>query len=272
MSHSNAEKIDLIEALQWHVDHGVDVIVSNEPVDKTAVPEMPTKSDLPEPVTAVQVASSSATALMGAAEAIVEAQKLAEACTDLEALKQAIADFDGLSVKKTATNMVFADGDSKADVMVIGEAPGADEDIQGKPFVGEAGQLADKILACINLSRAPSEGQKSVYISNIVNWRPPGNRTPTDSEIAVSLPFIEKHIALVKPKVLILFGGVAGKALLRRAESISKLRGSFHDYKTNEGHEIKMLVTYHPAYLLKTPAQKKAVWTDMLMLQDYIES
>jgi len=272
MSHSNAEKIDLIEALQWHVDHGVDVVVSNDPVDKTAMPEMPKKSDLPDPVTAVKPSNSAISAPMGAAEAIIEAQKLAEGCADLSALKQAITDFDGLSIKKTATNVVFADGDPEADIMVIGEAPGADDDIQGKPFMGESGQLADKILACINLSRKPDEGQKSVYISNIVNWRPPGNRTPTDSEISVSLPFIEKHIALVKPKVIIVFGGVAGKALLRRSDSISKLRGSFHDYKKNDGHEIKMLVTYHPSYLLKTPAQKKAVWADMLMLQDYLES
>ena len=274
MSHSNAQKTELIAALQWHIDHGVDVAVLDDPVDRTIVPDIPKKSELPEPVSApVKAVQSNDLPLLGAAEAIVKAKKLAESANTLDELKQAIADFDGLSVKKTATNMVFADGDpKKSDIMVIGEAPGADEDIQGKPFVGVSGQLLDKILACINLSRKPEDDQKSVYISNILNWRPPGNRTPTDSEISISMPFIEKHIALVKPKVIILCGGVAAKSLLKRSDSISKLRGTFHEYQIAQGDSVKMIATYHPAYLLRTPAQKKAVWADMLMLQDHLES
>lgn len=271
-SYSGAQNSQLIDALQWHIDHGVDVVVLDEPIDRTAPPDIPKISDLPTPISAPTAANNLEKPLMGAAEAIVEAQKLAAACNNLEELKQAIAAFDGLSVKKTATNMVFADGDPDSDVMVIGEAPGADEDIQGKPFVGVSGQLLDKILACINLARQPEEAQKSVYISNILNWRPPGNRTPTDSEIAISLPFIEKHIALIQPKIIILFGGVAGKALLKRTESISKLRGTLYDHQLTDGTVIKAAVTYHPAYLLRTPAQKKAVWADMLMIQDYLES
>jgi DNA polymerase len=236
------------------------------------MPEIPKKSDLSRPDSRPNIIKNQASPPLGAAEAIVEAQKSAKICKNLEELQQAIADFDGLSVKKTATNMVFSDGDPQSDIMVIGEAPGADEDIQGKPFVGISGQLLDKILACIHLSRKPEAGQKSVYISNILNWRPPGNRTPTDSEISISLPFIEKHIELVKPKVVVLCGGVAGKSLLQRNDSISKLRGTFHDYQTTDGHQLKMIATYHPAYLLRTPAQKKAVWADMLMLQDYLEN
>lgn len=272
MSHPNAEKQDFIAALQWHVDHGVDVAVLDQPVDRTAMPEILKKSDIPKPISMPAIQQEQDTPFMGSAQAIIEAQKLAAACNTLEELAAAIQNFDGLSIKKTATNMVFAAGKPESDVMVIGDAPATDEDIQAMPFVGETGQLCDKILACIALSRHPQENQKSVYLSNILNWRPPGNRTPTDSEIAISLPFIEKHIELVRPKILIFFGGVAGNALLKRSESISKLRGNLYDYFLKEGSLVKTIVTYHPAYLLKTPAQKKAVWADMLMVQDYIEN
>ncbi|MEM7618535.1 MAG: uracil-DNA glycosylase, partial [Pseudomonadota bacterium] len=226
----------------------------------------------PKPVVA-STSMENAPAVIGAAEAMVESKKLAAACTNLDELKQAIANFDGLSVKKTATNMVFSDGNPKADIMLIGEAPGADEDAQGKPFVGASGQLLDKILASIGLARDSKEIDKAVYISNILNWRPPGNRTPTAQEIEISLPFIEKHIELVSPKYLILCGAVPGKSLLNQKASISKLRGKFHEYQaisiqnTAQERTILALATYHPAYLLRTPAQKRAVWADMLMLK-----
>lgn len=285
MSHNNTEKAYNIQALQWHIDHGADEVLVDTPIDRTAIPELPKRDDVK-----AHKSSSAKPAMtgfqdnvvqadmMGAAQAIIEAQKLAAGCTTLEELADAIQKFDGLSVKKTATNMVFADGNPKASVMLIGEAPGADEDIEGKPFVGISGQLLDRILACIDLSRGDENPQKSVYISNILNWRPPGNRTPTQAEIDISLPFIERHIALVKPKMIILCGGVVAKGLLRRTESISKLRGVFHDYQVSEGlhngdnEVIPAMVTYHPEYLLKTPAQKKAVWADMLMFQEKLTS
>lgn len=270
MSQNETERQAAIHALQWHLDHGVDAVILDTALDRTAVPELPTKSDLPSPITSPSTEAPKP--LLGAAEAIIEAQKLAASCETVEALSKAIENFEGLSLKKMATNMVFADGDMAFDIMVIGEAPNTDEDVQGKPFVGQAGQLLDKILASIHLARQPEQAQRGAYLTNMLNWRPPGNRTPTDSEIAIALPFIERHIALVKPKVMILCGGVAGKALLRRSESISKLRGTFHDYQVAEGHIAKAVVTYHPTYLLRTPAQKKAVWADMLMTQDYIKS
>ena len=159
--------------------------------------------------------------------------------------------------------------------MLVGEAPGADEDRQGKPFVGASGQLLDRILACIGLDRTQEDPLSSVYISNILNWRPPGNRTPNPAEIAVSLPFIERHIQLVKPKILILCGGVSAKALLGRDESISRLRKGWHDYRPQtaqlqnaDAQPIPAIATYHPAYLLRTPAQKRAVWADMLSVQE----
>ena len=285
MSHNNTEKAYNIQALQWHIDHGADEVIVDTPIDRTAMPELPKRDEVKAgksssastPPTGFQDNVVQAD-MMGAAQAIVEAQKLAASCTTLEELTQAIQNFEGLSVKKTATNMVFADGNPKASIMVIGDAPGADEDIAGKPFVGVSGQLLDRILACIDLGRSDENPQKSVYISNILNWRPPGNRTPTQSEIDISLPFLERHIALVKPKMIILCGGVVAKGLLRRSESISKLRGGFHDYQTPEGLQndgnapISAMVTYHPEYLLKTPAQKKAVWADMLMFQEKLTS
>lgn len=156
--------------------------------------------------------------------------------------------------------------------MLVGEAPGADEDRLGKPFVGASGQLLDRIMKYIDLDRGESDPQKAIYISNILNWRPPGNRTPNPAEIEVSLPFIEKHIALIKPKILILCGGVAAKALLGRTEGISRLRKTWHDYKPQtkglnvDDPAIPAIATYHPAYLLRTPVQKKAVWADMLSI------
>lgn len=261
-------------ALQWYVDNGLDEVLADQPVDHTAMPERPAAEE--QIVSAAKAApmgmAAVTTELSGSHEAAAQSRKIAESCSTLAELKQAIEDFEGLSVKKTATQIVFADGNSESKIMLIGEAPGADEDKQGKPFVGVSGQLLDKILACINLARAPEEKRQGVYISNILNWRPPGNRTPTETEIQIALPFIEKHIALVQPKVLILCGAVSGKGLLRTNESISKMRGRFHDYKIMGTEEIiPAMATYHPSYLLRTPSQKRAAWADMLMLQAKLE-
>lgn len=276
MSHNNAEKASHFQALQWYIDHGVDEAILDVPVDRTAMPEIPRVEAKPAKTQPPKNYENNVIQadMMGAAQAVVEANKLAASCETTEALAEAIQQFEGLSVKKTATNMVFCDGNPKANVMLIGEAPGADEDRQGKPFVGVSGQLLDRILACIGLARDEEDPAKAVYISNILNWRPPGNRTPTQAEIDVSLPFIERHIALIQPKAVIFCGGVAAKGLLRRSESISRLRGVFHDYQVPEALQgtelptIPAMATYHPAYLLRTPAQKKAVWADMLMLQE----
>lgn len=253
------------QALQWHLDHGADEGLGERPVDRTKVVEKqhaftPFQKPLPS-------------APLGKIDARAQAAKLAAAATSLEELKKAVAAFEGIAIKKTATNLVFSDGNRGAPIMLVGEAPGADEDRLGKPFVGASGQLLDRILACIGLDRATEDPAKSVYIANILNWRPPGNRTPSPAEIEVSLPFIEKHISLAKPKILILCGGVAAKALLGRVESISRLRKFWHDYESltpelkRETPAIPAIATYHPAYLLRTPSQKKAVWADMLMVQ-----
>ncbi len=272
-------------ALEWYGDHGVDTPLEGEPVNRLSDDRMNRLSDEQKnspPLATLNsdypIIRSSDHPPLGKSGAREEAVKLALAANTLDELREAIAAFDGIGLKKTATNLVFSDGNSKAKVMLVGEAPGGDEDRLGKPFVGVSGQLLDKILACIGLSRTEEDPAKAVYISNILNWRPPGNRTPAPAEVEVSLPFIERHIQLVKPEVLILCGGVSAKALMASGDSISRLRKKFHDYTpvTVEYREgaaaIPAIATYHPAYLLRTPSQKKAVWQDMLMLRQRLDN
>ena len=184
---------------------------------------------------------------------------------DLEALKQACTNFDGCGLKKTASNMVFSDGNPDADIMLIGEAPGADEDRQGKPFVGVSGQLLDRMMASIGLNRS------SLYISNIILWRPPGNRTPTTEEIAAFLPIMKRHIQLVAPKVIVTLGGSSTKALLGTQDGILKCRGKWHEFDHGKG-TIPLLATLHPAYLLRTPGQKALAWQDLRMLHQHVKN
>lgn len=184
---------------------------------------------------------------------------------DLAGLRAAVEGYDDCLLKSFATNMVFADGNPAAPLMLMGEAPGAEEDRLGKPFVGQSGQLLDKMLASIAVNR------DNAYISNVIFWRPPGNRPPTDREIAQCLPFVEKHIALVAPKLLVLVGGIAVKAILQRKEGITRLRGQWHDYRNpafaTDQPSIKVLATYHPAFLMRSPANKREAWLDMLKIK-----
>ncbi|HEV8015458.1 MAG TPA: uracil-DNA glycosylase [Stellaceae bacterium] len=182
-------------------------------------------------------------------------------------LEAAVSSFDGCALRKTATHTVFADGTPHAPVMVIGEAPGADEDRIGKPFVGRSGQLLDRMLAAIGLER-----QRNVYITNVLFWRPPGNRKPTDAEIALCLPFVWRHIALGAPQLVMLSGGTATSAILGRAEGITKLRGRWFDLAIpGQDRPIPALTTYHPSFLLRTPARKSESWRDFLELQSKLK-
>jgi DNA polymerase len=164
-------------------------------------------------------------------------------------------------LRKTATNLVFADGNPAASVMLIGEAPGRDEDLRGLPFVGRSGQLLDLMLGAIGLDR------DTVYITNLLPWRPPGNRKPTTAEMTICLPFLERHIALQNPKVLVFLGGTAAGALLGVADGIMRLRGRWLNYEL-AGRTVPALPTFHPAFLLRQPARKREAWSDLLMLQD----
>lgn len=191
---------------------------------------------------------------------------LARAAQNLDELRAAIAAFDGLSIKKTATQMVFADGNPNARVMFLGEAPGAEEDRNGKPFVGAAGQLLDKMLAAIQLDRS------QVFISNILHWRPPNNRPPSADEIALSLPFVLRMVELARPEFLVCLGGIALKALFDTKDGIMKLRGTWRDLILPDGVAIPTLLTYHPAFLLRTPAYKREAWTDLQALRARLDA
>ncbi|MDR1366285.1 MAG: uracil-DNA glycosylase [Holosporales bacterium] len=180
----------------------------------------------------------------------------------LDQLRQTLADFKLSPLKLTAQNLVFSDGAPSAKIMLIGEAPGADEDRLGKPFVGLSGQLLDKMLKAIGLDRA------NAYISNIVPWRPPGNRTPTAEEIAMFLPFVHRHIELVAPKIIVCVGGTAAKALFNGVDGVMKMRGRWLDFKIEKsGFSADAMVIFHPAYLLRSPGQKALAWNDLLQIQ-----
>ena len=188
------------------------------------------------------------------------ARALAEAATDLEALRSALADFDGCALKRTATQLAFADGVPGSRVMFVGEAPGAEEDRLGRPFVGRAGQLLDRMLGAVGLDR------QTVYVANVVPWRPPGNRTPTPQETQICLPFIKRQIDLADPEFLVCLGGSAVRTLLGVQTGITRARGSWFAYPRQDGREIRAFAMLHPAFLLRQPAHKRYAWADMRAL------
>ena len=185
----------------------------------------------------------------------------ADKAENLERLKKSIGAIDNCSLKSSATNIVFSDGNPKSKIMLVGEAPGSNEDQEGLPFVGRAGALLDKMLASINLNR------KNVYISNIINYRPPENRRPTDEEVDRYMPFIEKHIEIINPKILVLLGSTAMNALIGNDVVISKARGRWID-KEFGNCKTSVIITFHPAFLMRQPAQKKMAWIDLKMIRD----
>jgi uracil-DNA glycosylase family 4 len=194
----------------------------------------------------------------------MEARELASAAPDLGALEATLFGFNGCALKKTAKNLCFARGNPQARLMCIGEAPGRDEDLEGAPFVGRAGQLLDRMLAAIGL------GRDDAYITNVVYWRPPGNRTPTPQEVQACRPFLERQIELVGPEILLLLGGAAGKQVLGTDQGIMKLRGKWKEYDAG-GRAIRAMATLHPAFLLRNPISKRQAWRDLLMVQAALE-
>ena len=255
------------ELLAWYLDAGVDEAIGEQPVDRTAADEAPRAASAAPagPVQAARDRTPPSPPLAPAgspAGPVQTAYDLAAAASSVEALGRALETFDDCPLKKTATNLVFCDGSATARLIMIGEAPGAEEDRQGRPFVGQSGQLLDRMLASVGLDRT------QVLISNAVFWRPPGNRTPTTAEIAACLPFVERLIELVDPEFLVALGGAAAKSLLARNESVGKLRGKWFPYSTpGLPRPVQATATYHPAYLLRSPAQKRAVWRDLLEIK-----
>ena len=267
------ERQQLAALLDWYVAMGIDEAIGETPHDSFAPPRpRPTPlatapSPAPRPTPSIILPPLAAAAvvrpIVPASNEIAGARKLAEAATTLAELEAAVASFEGCALRKTATHTVFADGTPHAPVMVIGEAPGADEDRMGKPFVGRSGQLLDRMLAAIGLDR-----RRNAYITNILFWRPPGNRKPTEAEIALCLPFVWRHIALGMPRIVLLSGGTATSAMLGRAEGITKLRGKWFDLAVpGVDSPVPALTTYHPSFLLRTPARKSETWRDFLELQ-----
>jgi len=254
-----------VALLRWYIEMGVDEAIGAEPVNRFApAPAIPTPilAPTPRPSAASATAAAPPKALTESlAEAARSARQLAAGAKTVEALAAVIAGFDGCGLKRTATNTVFADGNPAAPVMIIGEGPGADEDRIGRPFVGRAGQLLDRMLAAIGLDR------QSAHITNVVYWRPPGNRTPTTAEIASCLPFVLRHIALVHPKILVLAGGTAAGALLPGGQGITRLRGRWFDLEIPGLAPVPTLPMFHPSFLLHTPERKREAWRDLLALR-----
>jgi uracil-DNA glycosylase family 4 len=265
MAAMEQDRAALLAALALQTDWGADEALEDAPPDRARAPSTPRAEPAPDRAPA----PSAPTLLRAAAPAPVAARAAAAAAAaeSLEALRDAIAAFDGSSLRETATNLVFADGAPESGLMMIGEAPGADEDRLGRPFVGQSGQLLDRMLASVGLSR-----ESGFYITNILPWRPPGNRTPTDAEIALFLPFVMRHIALVRPRHVVLLGGVSAKALLRAKEGITRLRGRWHPVEVEGLGSLPMLATLHPAYLLRTPAAKRDAWADLVLLRRTIDA
>lgn len=256
------------QILEFFLAAGVDIAIGDEPVDRlSAPPPAPAVSASMPPSHRDKAghrheAPPAPTRFAPPApdDAVMAARALAKSAPDLAALEKMLTEFEGCALKNTASRLVFADGNPQARVMIIGEAPGRDEDEIGRPFVGRAGQLLDKMLRAIGLDR------EGVYIANIVPWRPPGNRTPTPQEIAICLPFIARQIELVAPDVLLTMGAPSSQNLLNQKDGILRLRGRWFDYKSGE-RTLPALATLHPAYLLRQPAHKALAWRDLRALK-----
>lgn len=269
------QRSQLSAALRWQLEAGADEAIGDAPIDrytvsakaaaaKAALKERPAA---PPPAAPPPPPPQRTPRPLASADAEAEsAREIAAACTTLGALKAAVEAFDGCALKETATNTVFADGDPTSDVMFIGEAPGAEEDRQGLPFVGVSGQLLDRMIAYIGLTRGGT-GRGGAYISNMLFWRPPGNRNPTPAEIAACLPFVYRHIELAGPKVLVFVGGTSAKTMLETTTGIMRLRGRWHDFTLPNGITLPAMPTFHPAYLLRSPAGKREAWRDLLAIQ-----
>lgn len=273
------ERPSLRDLLTFYAEAGVDEALTDEPTNRFAAGEMrrppavrqaeppkPPPSASPEVKTPpLSAAARTPVAVPDEGQVALARERAAKAAT-LEDLRQQMSEFDGCNLKFTAKNLVFADGNPEADLMLVGEAPGRDEDLEGLPFVGRSGQLLDRMLAAIGRDR------QSVYIANVIPWRPPGNRTPTPQETEICRPFIERQIELANPKLLMTLGGPSAKTLLHTTEGVLRLRGNWKAHVTASGATIPAMPTLHPAYLLRNPAHKKLAWRDFLEVKAKLRS
>ncbi len=243
---------ELAGCLNWQIEMGADEAIADAPQGWPRALEAPPERPAPAAATPVL--------------ALAEPSSIQPKARTLEELRLELLAFEGCGLKRTAKNLVFADGNPSSPVMMVGEAPGEDEDRQGLPFVGVSGKLLDRMAGFAGLTR------ENFYITNILPWRPPGNRSPSDQEIAACMPFIERHVALVRPRVLIALGGVAAKTLLKSKDGITKMRGkrleyAYHDVESGAARTCLCIPMFHPAYLLRQSSLKRLAWRDWLMLK-----
>lgn len=242
-----------LAALAWQVELGADEAIGEHPVDRFEAAERRAEAPAAPPAPAAP--------LIAAAPEAATAE-IAAACGDLAALRAAMEAFDGCALKRGARHLVFADGNPAARVMIVGEAPGRDEDRVGLPFVGASGQLLDRMLAAIGLARHAEEAAEAVYIANVLPWRPPSNRDPAADEVAMMMPFLFRHIELKAPELLVAMGSTAARCVLDTATGITRLRGRWAAWR-----HVPVLPMNHPAALLRNPELKRAAWADLLALR-----
>jgi uracil-DNA glycosylase len=276
MRNANPSAADPRAALAWLVEMGADEAVGEVPVDRfaahTAALEAKAAAPRPSPAPAARpgpVQPPKAVprpAARPGSDGLADARAIAAACTSLRDIAAALGAFDACPLQRTATNLVYTDGNPAARVLFIGEAPGREEDLQGLPFVGRSGQLLDRMLGHIGLSRTAEDPAAAALITNVIYWRPPGNRKPTEAETLMCLPFAARTIELVDPEIIVCLGATPTQRLLGTTEGILRLRGNWMSYALAH-RTIPVLPTLHPAYLLRQPAQKRLAWRDFLELR-----
>lgn len=260
MSVSETYAADLA-ALAWLVELGADEAVGEAPVDRFALAQA-----APAPRREAPPAAPAAPKPAPPVDPGLESAAIAAACETLEALRAAVTGYEGCALKKGARSTVFADGNPLARLMVIGEAPGREEDQAGLPFVGRSGRLLDLMLAAIGLSRKAADPRNSVYISNVLPWRPPGNREPSSDEVAMMAPFLFRHVELKAPQAILLLGSPATRTVLGTKQGVARMRGKWAEWRG-----IPVMPTWHPAALLRDPAKKRDAWADLLTLSARLE-
>ena len=273
-NNSLTDSAQLLAALRWQCEMGVDSFCDTSralSADMTQAMAMPVASTMAVQQSIIIKAATpsipSIAVASSAQDAMTQARALADAANTLDDLEQAVRHFDLCPLKATASNTVFADGTASAGLMLIGEAPGAEEDKQGIPFCGASGKLLAAMMQAIGRTR------EHYYITNTLFWRPPGNRTPTAEEIEMCRPFVQKHIALVQPKLLLLVGATAVKSVMQNSEAMSKLRGKVLEYHTPYlDNPVPVIVTFHPSFLLRQPGQKRYAWHDLMRVETYMQN
>ncbi|MBX3597078.1 MAG: uracil-DNA glycosylase [Rhizobiaceae bacterium] len=268
MTSVSDKPVSLADVLAFYLEAGVDEPLLEQAIDRFAATPPRARVEAVQPTSSAPApgrVQQAVPVVPDEAQAAL-ARERASRASSLDELREIMANFEGCNLRLTAKNLVFADGNPEADLMLVGEAPGRDEDIEGLPFVGKSGQLLDRILAAIGRDR------QSAYIANVVPWRPPGNRKPTPIETEICRPFIERQIELADPKVLVAVGASSAHTLLRTNEPITRMRGNWRTFTTGSGKEIPIMPTLHPAYLLRTPAHKKLVWRDFLEIKARLNS